>query len=148
MYGSLLNFADELFSNLDQWQRQLETRGVANIRQMAQGAFPRISLGSTPNSVEVLAFVPDVDTQSLNIEIDKNVLTLQGERVIVAPSNEEKSTVYAQERFSGKFKRVVSLPDDVDVNNVNATYKDGVLRISIARREETLPKRIAIQSGE
>lgn len=148
MYGSLLNFADELFSNLDQWQRQLETRGVANIRQMAQGAFPRISLGSTPTSAEVLAFVPDINTQSLDIEIDKNVLTLQGERVIAAPNTEDKATVYAQERFSGKFKRVVSLPDDVDVNNVNATYKDGVLRISIARREETLPKRIAIQSGE
>ena len=144
MYGSLFNFADELFSNLDQWQRQLETRGVVgNIRQVAQGAFPRISLGSTPNSIEVFAFVPDIDTQALTIEIDKNVLTLQGERIIAAP--QDKATIYAQERFSGKFKRVVSLPDDVDVNHVNATYKDGVLRIAIARREETLPKRIEIQ---
>ncbi|WP_020559419.1 Hsp20/alpha crystallin family protein [Thiofilum flexile] len=146
MYGSLLNFADELFSNLDQWQRQLESRGAAaNIRQVTQNTFPRISLGSTPNSVEVLAFIPDVDTKQLALEIDKNVLTLQGERVITPPSNEERATVYAQERFSGKFKRVVSLPDDVDVNHVNAIYKDGVLRISIARREETLPKRIEIQ---
>jgi HSP20 family protein len=145
MYG-LLNFADELFSNIDQWQRQLEGRNaVNNIRQLTQGAFPKISLGSTTNSVEVLAFLPDVDTKTLDIEIDKNVLTLQGERVIPTPSADEKATVYAQERYSGKFKRVVSLPDDMDVNQVNATYKEGVLRISIARREETLPKRIEIQ---
>ena len=145
MYGSLINFADELFSNLDQWQRQLESRGVsANIRQVAQGAFPRINLGSTPNTVEVFAFIPDMDAKALDIQIDKNLLTLQGERTIPS-STSDKATVYAQERFSGKFKRVVSLPDDVDVNQVAATYTDGVLRISIGRREEVLPKRIEIQ---
>lgn len=145
MYG-LLNFADELFNNLEQFQRQFDSRGlVGNIRQMANSAFPKISLGSTPNSIEVFAFLPDVDTKTLDIEIDKNILTLQGERTISAPKAEDKATVYAQERFSGKFKRVISLPEDTDVNNVVANYKDGVLRISIARREETLPKRIEIQ---
>lgn len=146
MYGSLFNFSDNLFNELEQLQHQLNGRNiVSNIRPVARGTFPAINLGSTPTSVEVYAFVPGVDADALDIQIDKNLLTLQGERTLAIPGDDDKATVYAQERFSGKFKRVVTLPDDVDVNNVTAKYKDGVLKISILRREETLPKRIEIQ---
>ncbi|MFI0398058.1 MAG: Hsp20/alpha crystallin family protein [Thiolinea sp.] len=146
MYNNLFNFSDDLFSELEQLQRQLVGRNViSNIRPVARGSFPAINLGSTPSSVEVYAFVPGVDAKSLDIQIDKNLLILQGERTLALPKEDNKSTVYAQERFSGKFKRVVTLPDDVDVSKVNASYKDGVLHISIQRREEAQPKRIEIQ---
>ncbi|HRD94680.1 MAG TPA: Hsp20/alpha crystallin family protein, partial [Accumulibacter sp.] len=49
------------------------------------------------------------------------------------------------ERFAGRFRRVVTLPDDIDVNAVEAKYRDGVLRISIARKQDALPRRITIQ---
>lgn len=146
MYNTLFNFSDDLFSELEQLQRHLVGRNiVSNIRPVARGSFPAINLGSTPSSVEVYAFVPGVDAKSLDIQIDKNLLTLQGERTLTLPKEDNKLTVYAQERFSGKFKRVITLPDDVDVNKVNASYKDGVLHISIQRREEAQPKRIEIQ---
>ncbi|MFZ1343070.1 Hsp20/alpha crystallin family protein [Thiothrix eikelboomii] len=146
MYNTLFNFSDDLFSELEQWQRQLVGRNiVSNIRPVARGSFPAINLGSTPSSVEVYAFVPGVEAKSLDIQIDKNLLTLQGERTLALPKEDNKLTVYAQERFSGKFKRVITLPDDVDVSKVNASYKDGVLHISIQRREEAQPKRIEIQ---
>jgi len=145
MYGSFLNFSDDLFGELENLQRQLVGRSVvSNIRPVARGSFPAINLGSTPSSVEVYAFVPGVDSKALDIQIDKNLLTLQGERVLELPKEDNKSTVYAQERFSGKFKRVITLPDDVDVSKVKATCKDGVLHISIQRREEAQPKRIEI----
>ncbi len=145
MYGSFLNFSDDLFGELENLQRQLVGRSVvSNIRPVARGSFPAINLGSTPGSVEVYAFVPGVDSKALDIQIDKNLLTLQGERVLELPKEDNKSTVYAQERFSGKFKRVITLPDDVDVSKVKATCKDGVLHISIQRREEAQPKRIEI----
>ncbi len=146
MYGSLFTFPDDIFGELEQLQRQLRGRNItSNIRPVARGSFPAINLGATPTSVEVYAFAPGVDAKSLDIQIDKNLLTLQGERLLDLPKDDAQSTVYAQERFSGKFKRVVTLPDDVDVNNVSASYQDGVLRIRILRREETLPKRIEIQ---
>lgn len=146
MYNTLFNFSDDLFSELEQWQRQLVGRNiVSNIRPVARGSFPAINLGSTPSSVEVYAFVPGVEAKSLDTQIDKNLLTLQGERTLALPKEDNKLTVYAQERFSGKFKRVITLPDDVDVSKVNASYKDGVLHISIQRREEAQPKRIEIQ---
>jgi HSP20 family protein len=145
MYGSFLNFSDDLFGELENLQRQLVGRSVvSNIRPVARGSFPAINLGATPSSVEVYAFVPGVDSKALDIQIDKNLLTLQGERVLELPKEDNKSTVYAQERFSGKFKRVITLPDDVDVSKVKATCKDGVLHISIQRREEAQPKRIEI----
>lgn len=146
MYGSLFNFSDSLFSELEQLQRQLNGRSiVSNIRPVARGTFPAINLGATSTSIEVYAFVPGVDANTLDIQMDKNLLTIQGERNLDIPTDNDATTVYAQERFSGKFKRVVTLPDDVDANNVSATCKNGVLRISVLRRVETLPKRIEIQ---
>lgn len=146
MYSTLVNFSDDLFNELEQFQRHLVGRNiVSNIRPVARGSFPAINLGSTPSSVEVYAFIPGVDAKSLDIQIDKNLLTLQGERILNLPKEDSKLTVYAQERFSGKFKRVITLPDDVDVSKVSASYKDGVLQISIQRRAEAQPKRIEIQ---
>ena len=57
----------------------------------------------------------------------------------------EKATAHIDERFAGRFRRVVTLPDDVDAGNAQARYRDGVLHISIARKEATQPRRIAIQ---
>lgn len=146
MYSTLFNFSDDLFNELENLQRHWVGRNIlSNIRPVARGSFPAINLGSTPSSVEVYAFVPGVDAKSLDIQIDKNLLTLQGERVLPLPKEDSKLTVYAQERFSGKFKRVITLPDDVDVSKVSATYKEGVLHISIQRCEETQAKRIEIQ---
>ncbi|PID49261.1 MAG: heat-shock protein Hsp20 [Proteobacteria bacterium] len=147
MYGTLFNFSDDLFGELDNLQRHLlGGRGLlSNIRPVARGTFPAINLGSTPTSVEVYAFVPGVDAKTLDIQIDKNLLTVQGERQLDLPDEDGKATIYAQERFSGKFKRVITLPDDVDVNKVTANCKDGVLCISIQRREEAQPKRVEIQ---
>ena len=146
MYSTLFNFSDDLFNELENLQRHWVGRNIlSNIRPVARGSFPAINLGSTPSSIEVYAFVPGVDAKSLDIQIDKNLLTLQGERVLQLPKEDSTLTVYAQERFSGKFKRVITLPDDVDVSKVSATYKEGVLHISIQRREEAQTKRIEIQ---
>ena len=160
MYGSFFNFADNLFANksfptnlfneLEQLEQQLngcdfrKHNFVSNIRPHARGTFPAINLGSTATSVEVFAFVPGINADNINVQLDKNLLTIEGERQLETKTDDAKTTVYAQERFSGKFKRIVTLPEDVDVNNVSASCKDGVLKISILRREEALPKRIEI----
>jgi HSP20 family protein len=56
-----------------------------------------------------------------------------------------KANVHIGERFYGRFHRVVTLPDDIDGNNVTASYRDGVLRIKAPRREAAQPRRITIQ---
>ena len=73
-------------------------------------------------------------------------LRISGERASALPNGERgKANVYARERTAGRFTRAIALPDDVDPGQVKAAYKDGVLQISIARREAAQPKRITVQ---
>ena len=66
-------------------------------------------------------------------------------RIMQGYKIDEKTTLHSQERFSGRFRRVVSLPDDIDPNGVSAAYRDGVLRVSVKRREAAQPRRITVQ---
>jgi HSP20 family protein len=61
-----------------------------------------------------------------------------------ASRRRESQNVYAQERFAGSFRRVISLPDDADPAKVDASLRDGLLRISVAKRESSKPRQIAV----
>ena len=145
MYRSL--FPRDMFAELDRLQREMQQAFEISpsIRGLARGGFPAINIGSTPRSVEIYAFAPGIDPAGIEVQLEKGVLTIAGERKPVAPGKEEKATVHIDERFSGRFRRVVSLPDDVDPNAVQAKYRDGILHISIQRRENAQPRRINVQ---
>ena len=151
MYESLLNFPGSLFGEFDRLRREFDDvfGRPSSIRSAAPGAFPAVNIGQTPASVEVWAFAPGLDASKLEVNIDRGVLTLSGERASSLPDDqqarERKLTVYSQERPYGSFKRAISLPDDVDPARVSATYRDGVLQVSIARRESAQPRRITVQ---
>jgi HSP20 family protein len=78
------------------------------------------------------------------------VLSIAGERKATLPRTAngngagERQTLHVNERFDGRFRRVVSVPDDIDPNAVTADYRDGVLRVSIGRRESAKPRRITV----
>jgi len=73
------------------------------------------------------------------------VLKISGSRVSAIPTRDAKVQLYANERPEGRFSRAVSLPDDVDPLKVEATYRDGILRISIALSAAAQPQRIAVK---
>jgi HSP20 family protein len=134
-------FPRDLFADLDRLQREMQQSFdlSPNIRGLSRG-FPALNVGGTPKSVEIYAFTPGIDPASLEVQIEKGVLTVAGERQI--EDIPEKAAVHIDERFAGRFRRVVTLPDDVDSNTVEARYRDGVLHISIARKETAQPRRI------
>jgi HSP20 family protein len=103
-----------------------------------------MNVGATPDAIEVMAFAPGIDASQLQITIDRGLLIVAGERANLVPERGDATNVYAQERFAGKFRRVVSLPDDADASQVNATYRDGILRITVAKRESSKPRRIEV----
>lgn len=149
MFESMWNSPGSLFGEVDRLQRELDewfARGgmPASIRSVAPGTFPAINIGNTPTSVEVYAFAPGIDPAKVEVSIDRGVLTIAGERASSIQAG-DKRNVYANERFEGRFRRAVSLPDDVDPGRVDAAYRDGVLRVSVARRESAQPKRITVQ---
>jgi HSP20 family protein len=104
-----------------------------------------LNVGTTPSSVEVYAFAPGLEPGSIEVNLDRGVLSIAGERKADAPQRDEKTTLHIDERFAGRFRRVVSLPDDIDPNAVSADYRDGVLHVSVQRRAEAQPRRIAVQ---
>ncbi len=150
MYPSLTRFPGDLLADFDGLQRQVEQllglRGApSSIRAAGRGAFPALNVGTTEAAIEIYAFAPGLDPATIALDVDNGVLTLSGERAAAIPAEAGQGNVYAQERFVGGFKRVLSLPEDADASRVEATYRDGVLRISIPRRAPAKAKRIVVQ---
>jgi len=144
-----LSIPGSLFQEIDRLQRSLgqafaPLSGASSIRAVAR-AFPALNIGSTPDAVEVYAFAPGIDPARLEVVVDRGLLTLSGERPAGLPEDGGKTSVYANERFAGSFKRVISLPEDADPAKVSARYRDGVLQITIGRRESAQPRRITVQ---
>jgi HSP20 family protein len=150
MYASLLNHPNSLFGQFERLRRELDdvfdVSGLPrSIRSVTPGTVPAINVGRTPTSVEVYAFAPGLDASKIDVSLDRGVLRIAGERASGIPADDPKVQVYTLERGAGSFTRAISLPDDVDPALVNASYRDGVLQISIGRRESAQPKRITVQ---
>jgi HSP20 family protein len=147
MWSYLRGFDADLFDQLDRMRQEMDAvfgarPGGAGIRSVAAGSFPAINIGASPSRVDVYVFAAGVDPQSLDISLQQNLLTLSGERPAAVPENVQ---LYRRERFDGGFKRVITLPDDVDPDQVQASYRDGVLHVMIERREEVKPRRIEVK---
>lgn len=144
MYRS--TFPGDLFAQMDRIQRELQQSLdlEPSIRGIARGGFPALNVGSTPHSVEVLAFVPGLDPGSIDVQLEQGVLTIAGERADDLSGLAERAIVQINERFAGRFRRVVSLPENIDPESVNAQYRDGVLHISVARQQPAQPRQISI----
>ena len=140
--------AAEIFSELNRLQSALDSMfrplERSSIRAAAGASFPVLSIGATPDAIEVMAFAPGIDPAQLEITVDRGLLIIAGERRSAVPEQGNATSVYANERFAGSFRRVVSLPEDADGARVDATYRDGVLRITVARRESSKPRRIEV----
>ena len=145
MYRSL--FPRDMFAELDRLQRDMQQAFDLSptIRGIGRQGFPSINVGSTPNSIEVFAFAPGLDPTGIEVKLERGLLTIAGKRQLALPSAEANSAVHINERFDGSFHRAMTLPDDADPDAVDATYRDGVLQISIQRRASAQPRRIAVQ---
>jgi len=147
MFGSLFgSFDTSLFDQLRRLESEMDQlfgRGSlpAGIRAMRRGTFPPINVGATPERVDVYVFAAGLDSNSLDISIQQNLLAVSGERKVPVDA---AADYYRQERFDGEFRRVITLPDDADPDRVEAKYRDGVLHITVQRREAVRPRQITV----
>jgi HSP20 family protein len=147
MFSSLNNFGGSLFDEFRRLDDELNAASgrwpwPAGIRSVARGTYPQINVGATADQVDIYLFAAGLDPASIDISMQKNLLTVAGERK--APV-EKDADYYRKERFDGPFRRVITLPDDVDPEGVEARYRDGVLQIHVQRREATQPRQIVVQ---
>ena len=147
MFGYLTGFDNDFFDQFERMRREMDELfsgrgGARGIRSVAAGTYPAINIGASPHQVDVYVFAAAVDPKSLDISLQQNLLTVSGERKIELP---EGAQAYRRERFNGSFKRVITLPEDVDPERVNAAYQDGVLHITVQRKEELRPRKIEVK---
>jgi len=143
-----LNLYGDLFAELNRLQDNFEQAfrpgSTGSIRALPRHTFPVINVGSTQDAIEVLALAPGVEPSALQITIDKGLLVIAGERNNDGPARGANTAAYAQERFKGSFRRVVSLPEDADVSQIHAVCRDGMLRVTVPRREAFKPRQISV----
>ena len=107
----------------------------------AAGAFPAVNVYAGQGGMAVVAELPGVEKDDLEIHAHQDTLTLRGSR---RPVSEQRDAYHRRERRSGAFTRSIQLPYRIDPNRIEAHLENGVLRLSLARPEEDKPRRITI----
>ncbi|AOJ70860.1 MULTISPECIES: Hsp20/alpha crystallin family protein [Burkholderia] len=142
-----LYFGADLFNEFDRLHRQMANLfggSPSSLRASRLGAFPPLNVGTTDDSIEIVAFAPGMRAADFDVSIDKGLLTISGERKPVQQADAD-ARAYAQERFRGAFRRVVELPQNADPDKVRARYENGCLLISVGKREASKPRAITVQ---
>ena len=106
---------------------------------------PAVDIFETEHELVVKADLPEVKPEDLDIRVENNILTIRGERKFEKKVSEDK--YLRVERSYGSFSRSFSLANTVNTEAIKADYKDGVLTLSIPKREEAKPKQIKVQVG-
>lgn len=105
---------------------------------------PRVDIKEEPNRFVLYADIPGVDPQDIEVQMDKGMLTIKGERRGEAALESESFSRI--ERRHGNFHRRFALPDSADPEGISAAGHNGVLQITIPKRPETTPRRIQVGS--
>ncbi len=103
---------------------------------------PRVDVYENKDNFVVKAELPGIDPKDLEVRIEDETLYLKGERKLEKEQKEEN--YYQRERAYGSFARSFSLPSSVNTEKVLAEYKDGLLRLTLPKREEAKPKSIQV----
>ncbi len=103
---------------------------------------PSVDISETKDAVRVRAELPGVDKDAVHVEVKDGILALRGERSFEKESEDEN--YYRVERAYGKFERSFTLPSSVDGEKVTARMKDGVLDVTLPKKEESKARKIKI----
>src|SRR5205814_682793 len=137
-FGRLSNLRDELDTlfELPFWSN------FGRQTQLFSGWTPVLDLYQNNDNVVAVVELPGMRKEDIEISLHDGMLTITGERKSQSGSNGDNAT--RTERFTGKFRRTVTLPTRVDATKVNATYKDGLLTITLPKAEEAKPKQTQV----
>ncbi len=127
---------DELFHN--------RLASILGSEGLESGAWsPVVDIEETDKKYIISAELPGLDKDKMKVSVEAGVLMLSGERNL--ERKVEGKTFHHVERSHGTFSRSFTLPEDADAEKVNANYKDGLLEVSVTKREDAKPKAIEIR---
>jgi len=143
-FADLLSFPDRLNQLLNQGTHV--SRGKSNEQSLTFANFiPPVDVMENDNNIMVQVELPGVREEDVEVRIENNMLTISGERRL--ENEEQRDNFLRVERAYGRFYRSFTLPSNIDPENVSATFDNGILKITIPKREESKPKQIKIESG-
>ena len=140
---------DEFLTPFDKiFDQMLDTQFPEVVKQIGvkpyQGsAYPKVNVYEYDDKVGIVAEIPGLDKSQLNVEVEDNVLTISGDKHGVW--EEEGAKVIRRELKASSFKRNFELGEDLDGDNIKATFKNGILNIDIPKVEPVQPKRTFVK---
>jgi HSP20 family protein len=147
--GSRKWLAFDPFHNFEERMRRFFGEGFDPFGRLVEESWslatwsPACDIYETDNEIVVKAELPEVKREDVKVSIENNVLTIHGERKF---SEETKRENYHRlERSYGEFTRNFTLPSFVDTGKINAEFKDGMLRVTMPKREEAKPKQVEVK---
>jgi HSP20 family protein len=138
---SAFDVTTDPFGELQRLQREVGRIFHEGTRWAAE--FPALNVSSSDEEASVTAAVPGLRPEDLSLTVEGRVLSVEGERKPETPND----LPARRERFVGKFSRQIRLPFDVAADRVTAKYANGLVHITLPRREESKPRRISVQAG-
>lgn len=149
-FGGLRRRGGNLFNELNDIQREMNRLfdDFFSERQsgLAEGAWmPAVDVSENEATMIVRAELPGMKQEDIELNLQENVLTLKGEKK--KETKEDQENFHRVERSYGSFSRTFTLPANVKQEDIKATFKDGVLEISLPKAEEAKAKKIAISAG-
>jgi len=137
LLGAMDIFRNQMNSMFNDFDRTYST----GRSWIGRDGFPRTNLSDTGDNLELVAEVPGVGKEQLNVKIQGNYLEISGAR---SADNPEGYTLHRNERSTARFSRSFTLPYEVDATKVTATLTDGLLKIILPKSEAAKPRQIAI----
>jgi HSP20 family protein len=105
---------------------------------------PKVDIYEAKDAIVLVADMPGVDEKSVDITLEKNVLTITGS---VEPEIYKDHSITYSEYDTGDYERAFTISDEVDRNKIEASVKQGVLRVTLPKSEPVKAKKIAIKTG-
>jgi len=115
---------------------------TSSSQQFLNGWLPTMDLYEDRDHLVLKAELPGMNKEDIDISLHGDVLTISGERK--EEETLDKAETYRAERFLGRFQRTLTLPVAVDASKVQASYKDGILTVTLPKAEEAKPKQIQV----
>ncbi len=107
-------------------------------------SYPLLNIGEDTENIYVHALAPGIGPDALNVSVTGNQLIISGEKTPL-PEEVKPEDIHRSERSSGQFVRNLTLPSAVDRDKVQASYKDGVIRIVLPKTEEAKPRQVQVR---
>ncbi|PKN75307.1 MAG: heat-shock protein Hsp20 [Deltaproteobacteria bacterium HGW-Deltaproteobacteria-10] len=126
--------------DLNKTENATATERIRNVKTFV----PRVDIYEAKDSLILIADMPGVDEKSVDVELEKNILTING-RVNI-DETPDKSLVYS-EYEAGDYERTFTLSDEIDREKIHATVKNGVLRLELPKAEKIKPKKITVKAA-